>query len=76
METNQKQERVNQQGRNNRPQGFYADVRVRLSQDGFVTHELPGGMRITKHKNYYLAILGIPFTPKVKPEVSQEAGVV
>ena len=39
-------------------QGFSAPVRVYLSKDGqYLTHVLPGGMRITKHVNYYKAIL-------------------
>lgn len=39
-------------------QGFTAPVRVYLSKDSqYLTHVLPGGMRITKHVNYYKAIL-------------------
>ncbi len=52
---------------NAQTQGFQAPIRAYLSKDGqYLTHVLPGGMRITKHVNFYKAILGVTFTPKTK----------
>ena len=46
-------------------QGFFADAWAYLSRDGeYIVHVLPGNMRLSKHKNFYLALLGLPFVPK------------
>jgi hypothetical protein len=41
-----------------------------VSRDGeYLTHVLPGNVRIRKHVNFYKALLKVPFVPK-KREVS------
>lgn len=46
-------------------QGFHSDVRAFLSRDGeYLTLVLPGNMRVTKHKNWYLSLLKQEWTPK------------
>ena len=47
-------------------QGFFADPRAYLSRDGeYLTIVLPGNMRVRKHRNWWLAILKVPFMPKM-----------
>jgi len=54
-------------------QGFLSDVRAFLSRDGeYLTLVLPGTMRVTKHRNWYLAILGQDYVPKAR-QPKQEA---
>ena len=57
-------------------QGFIADLRAYLSADGeYLNLVLPGNMRVRKHKNFFLSILGVPFVPKAaqiaRPEIDQ-----
>lgn len=65
METNQAKTETTNSGN----QGFYAQPRAYLSKDGeYLTLVLPGNMIVRKHVNFFKAILGVPFTPKVKKE--------
>lgn len=56
-------------------QGFVGEVRGYLTRDGeYLTIVLPGVGRVTKHRNWFLALLGLPFTPKrAKPDGSSGA---
>jgi hypothetical protein len=49
---------------------YIDNTKAFVSRDGeYLTHVLPGNVRIRKHVNYYKALLQIPFVPK-KAEVS------
>ena len=49
-----KQAEIQPNSNNAQTQGFQAPIRAYLSKDGqYLTHVLPGGMRITKHVNFY-----------------------
>ena len=46
--------------------GSYIQPRAYLSKDGeYLTLVLPGNMVVRKHVNYFKAILGVEFNPKV-----------
>jgi hypothetical protein len=55
------------QNDNSQNQSFFAQPRAYLSKNGeYLTLVLPGNMIVRKHVNFYKAILGVAFTPKVK----------
>lgn len=61
METKQK----SAQSKNN--QRFFADPKAYLSKDGqYLSLVLPGNLIVRKHVNFFKAVMGLPFTPKVK----------
>ena len=60
---------VNQPNQN---QGFFAQPKAYLSKDGeYLTLVLPGNMLVRKHVNWIKAILGVPYTPKVRTDISK-----
>jgi len=55
-------------------QGFLSDIRAYVSSDGeYLTLVLPGNMRVRKHRNFYLALLGVAFVPKAAQRAAADA---
>jgi hypothetical protein len=55
-------------------QGFLSEVRGYISKDGeYLTLVLPGNMRVRKHRNWFLSMLGVPFVPKAAARTEAQA---